>query len=173
MTRTKTRTDFFAACTTLEDLKRTYHALALQHHPDRGGDLETMQAINTAYDLSFPRLKDIHRAASGKTYAKATTEAPEEYRDLIDRLIKLQGIKIEIIGCFMWVSGDTKPHKDTLKTLGLRWHATKAVWYKSPPGYRRSTKKDLTLDQIRARFDHATITADDQAKAPRPSAITA
>lgn len=31
------------------DIKRAYRALALQHHPDRGGSAERMKAINLAF----------------------------------------------------------------------------------------------------------------------------
>src|SRR5262249_13576535 len=34
-----------------EVVKASYKALALIHHPDRGGDLEQMKIINQAYDL--------------------------------------------------------------------------------------------------------------------------
>jgi DnaJ domain len=37
-----------------EVIKASYHALSKKHHPDRGGDTQTMQRINAAYD----RLKD-------------------------------------------------------------------------------------------------------------------
>ena len=36
-----------------EDLKEQYRKLALLHHPDVGGDTETMQEINRAYDQLF------------------------------------------------------------------------------------------------------------------------
>jgi curved DNA-binding protein CbpA len=35
----------------LDDIKRAYRALALQHHPDRGGDAEIMKTINVAYEF--------------------------------------------------------------------------------------------------------------------------
>lgn len=34
---------------TLEDIKNVYRKLASINHPDKGGDNETMQIINTAY----------------------------------------------------------------------------------------------------------------------------
>ena len=43
-------TTYFKNIETLEDLKKQYRALAMQNHPDRGGDAETMKAINNEYD---------------------------------------------------------------------------------------------------------------------------
>jgi DnaJ family protein A protein 2 len=34
---------------TLEDLKLRYHQLAMEHHPDRGGDPEKFKGIEGAY----------------------------------------------------------------------------------------------------------------------------
>ena len=42
----------FKDCRTLEELKKKYHELVLKHHPDRGGDLETMKAINAEFDTA-------------------------------------------------------------------------------------------------------------------------
>lgn len=38
---------YFVGVTTLDDLKKTYRHLAMQYHPDCGGDAEKMKAINT------------------------------------------------------------------------------------------------------------------------------
>lgn len=40
---------YFANISTLDDLKREYRRLVMIHHPDRGGDTATMQAINKWY----------------------------------------------------------------------------------------------------------------------------
>lgn len=36
------------------EIKRRYRELAMEHHPDRGGEMEKLQAINAAMDLLEP-----------------------------------------------------------------------------------------------------------------------
>ena len=110
---------------TLEELKKSYHRLCLKLHPDVGGSDEEMKILNAEYEELFERVKNIHVNKVGETYEKETQETPQEFQTLIAELLKLDGIEIEIIGCFVWVSGDTKPHKEQLKALGFRWHSKK------------------------------------------------
>lgn len=42
---------FFSHCTTLDEVRSTYQKLAFKHHPDRGGDTATMQAIKVEFAL--------------------------------------------------------------------------------------------------------------------------
>jgi curved DNA-binding protein CbpA len=44
------KTKYFEGCTSLDEVKSRYKELALKHHPDRGGDTKTMQAINLEYE---------------------------------------------------------------------------------------------------------------------------
>lgn len=143
----------FEKATTLEELKAIYKKLAMKHHPDRGGDVEVMKEINALYDEYFERLKNTHKNAKGETYTKETDETAEEYKNIINELLKM-GVVIEIIGCFIWVSGDTKPHKDEIKALGFKWHAKKKMWYKAPAGYRKryNKKHDYSMEEIRGMY---------------------
>lgn len=59
---------YFAQCKNLEELKAEFRRLAMIHHPDRGGDVEVMKAINNEYDALFPALK-------AKTAAQTTETA--------------------------------------------------------------------------------------------------
>lgn len=46
---------------TMGELKKAYHKLAMKHHPDRGGDKEKFQEIQTAYEvLSDKEKRDIY-----------------------------------------------------------------------------------------------------------------
>ena len=53
---------------TLEELKKQYRELAHKHHPDAGGDVETMKAVNGEYGALFQKLKDVHQTKDGETY---------------------------------------------------------------------------------------------------------
>ena len=40
---------------TVEQIKIKYKQLAMKHHPDLGGDLETMKILNNAYEEALKR----------------------------------------------------------------------------------------------------------------------
>lgn len=143
---------FFNNIKTLEQLKKEYHKLVMKHHPDVGGKEELMKEINNEYEKLFDIVKNRHINKEGEYYDKKTNEASSEFIELINELLKLNNINIEIIGSFVWVSGDTKPHKEKLKELGLRWHKKKMCWYLSPDGYRRFGKSEYTMDDIRNMY---------------------
>lgn len=48
-------------CAPMDDVRRSYRALALRHHPDRGGDVARMQEINDAYDYLLKNKADYDR----------------------------------------------------------------------------------------------------------------
>ena len=67
---------YFTNCGSLEELKKEFRRLAMIHHPDRGGDVEVMKAINNEYDALFPVLKLKHN----QTAAEPTHETAESTR---------------------------------------------------------------------------------------------
>jgi len=143
---------FTPAPETAEELKKMYRKLAFVHHPDNGGDEEAMKKVNAEYAELFEKLKNVHTNAQGERYTKDTDETPEHFINIINELIRFDGVLIEIIGSFIWVSGETKPYKDKLKNLGFKWSANKSAWYLPPDGYRRRSRKDYSMDDIRGMY---------------------
>lgn len=151
---------YFTNVKTLDELKKEYRRLSKIHHPDCGGDEETMKAINNEHDELFEILKRQHNARAdadptGKT--RRTTETAQEFRTVIEALLKLD-LTVELCGSWLWISGDTKPHKEDLKKVGCRWSASKKMWYWRHPedGYTRSRGK-ATMNQIRNRYGSQTF----------------
>ena len=71
---------YFNNINTLDELKKEYRRLAMIHHPDRGGDEETMKLINNEYDKMFPVLKLKHnQAAAEPTHETAESTRSEFY----------------------------------------------------------------------------------------------
>lgn len=108
--------NYFENVKTLNDLKAEYRRLAMANHPDLGGSTAVMQEINAAYDRLFAVLKDAHNAAADEEHQ--TNEMPHEFRDIITALLRMDGLKIELCGCWLWITGNTRAHKDELKALG-------------------------------------------------------
>ena len=108
---------YFKKIETLEELKKRYKQLALKNHPDVGGDVETMKKINAEYDKIFSEVKNFCRNKDGEIYNKETTETEQEFKDIINEVLKMNKVIIEIIGTFIWLSGETKPYKEQIKKL--------------------------------------------------------
>jgi DnaJ-class molecular chaperone len=147
-------TKYFAEPKTLEELKKQYRELAFRHHPDRGGSNEAMKAVNNEYDELFKILKGVHRTKDGETYKakQETTETSEQFKDIISELMKMDNIVIEIIGCFIWVTGNTRTYKEKLKELKFQWHSKKIAWYLKPEDYKKRSHKEYELDEIREMY---------------------
>lgn len=154
---------------TLEELKQVYKKLALIHHPDRGGDEEVMKKLNNEYDELFEKLKHTHKNSEGEFYSKETDEVAEEWRELISKLLNLKmvAVEIEVIGSFLWVTGNTRTYKEQLgkNGLGLRWSNKKKAWYKSPDGYRRFSKKEYNMSDIRTMYGSQRVKDEKKQKA--------
>jgi len=145
---------YFSNPQTLEELKKQYRELAFKYHPDRGGSNEVMKVINTEYDELFEILKDIHKTKDGETYTakQETSETSEQFRNIVDELMRMDNIIIEVIGSFVWVTGNTKIHKEKLKELKFQWHSKKIAWYLKPEDYKKRSHKDYDLDEIREMY---------------------
>ncbi len=131
-----------------EGLKKAYRKACLKHHPDKGGNLEIMKLVNAAYDF----LKKCESWWTGEQARKAkrTTPLTETMQNLIDKIKGFQGIKIEIVGSWLWVSGNTKAVKEQLKEFGFKFSFNKKSWYyHEDKTYRKHSKKKFSMNDIR------------------------
>lgn len=147
--------------TPIEEVKRQYRKLVFEHHPDKGGKLEDMQRVNAEFEALKKRVYNIHEDMSGNVYTDQTQETPddvtERFMDIIEQLVHMDGLEIEICGSFLWIGGDTKPHKDELKAMGFRWASKKRRWFLAPQGWRKKGRRELSMEEIRGSFGSQRI----------------
>ncbi len=135
---------------TLEDIKIAYRRACRMYHPDRNAaGLEMMKLVNAAYEV----LRDY----------EPTSEADEMDINLGDELndalnaIQGLGLTIEICGSWIWVSGDTRPHKEALKAAGYRWANVKKMWHYSPKDSKTKSRGKYSMDEVRAMHGSQSV----------------
>ncbi len=146
------KTNFFSNCNSLEEVKRRYKELAMLHHPDRGGDTATMQEINNEYE-SICKNPIFNFAAQSAQDQEEFIRYPE----IINQVIGLQGIIIELIGNWIWISGNTYPFRSRLKEIGFYFAPKKVMWYFRPLEYKSTNHSPKTIEYIRAKYGSDTV----------------
>ena len=69
---------YFQNIRSLADLKKEYRRLALEHHPDKGGDTAIMQQVNTEFEKLYDVWKDrqdVSVSTSGYEHDKSAAPA--------------------------------------------------------------------------------------------------
>lgn len=150
---------FFEGITTAQELKTAYRDLARTHHPDNGGDTATMQAINAEYAFLAER---IDRAANPDKTAEqfATMQEVNEALRVVIQSIAHIDVTIEVVGLWLWVSGNTYPHKDALKRAGFKWASKKKMWYYA--GVKSNGRGRKSYAEIKNTYGAKTVQADEK-----------
>jgi len=140
----------------LVELRKLYYQLALQFHPDRGGNEETMKLINNEYEIYSEKLinGNVDFSDSRKTYE---TQVSEELQNKINEILHLENLIIEIIGGWIWITGNTYPVKSELRNLEFKFSKNKTAWYWHATNYRKRSKKEFSMDGIRDLWGSQTV----------------
>jgi hypothetical protein len=146
------KTNYFSNCKTLDEVKKLYKQLALQHHPDRpNGKLVIMQRINQEYEsiMKNPRYQ----------FQQQDEDVRNDYvrfPEIINQIIHLN-ITIEICGNWIWLSGNTKRYSKQLKEIGFFYSPKKQMWYWRPSGWESNNHKPWDINTIRQRYGSDVI----------------
>lgn len=140
------------------DIKQIFRKLASVNHPDKGGNTETMQIINTAFSELCKHFE------MNQTLDVNFEEASENINfSFIQNLKNMQGVIIEVCGYWVWLTGNTFAFKDEIKSFGFKFSGSKKAWYWSPTvnlsNGRRGSK---SLSKIRKEFGSQVIKNEQQ-----------
>ena len=147
---------YFNHLNTVDEIKKEYHRLAWLHHPDRdGGNTATMQRVNNAYEEALKRCDgQTSKGDDGQEHTYHYDQKKEQaLMDKISELLslKLKDVNIWLVGTWLWIDGDTKPHRSALKAAKCQWNGKRQKWYWHEGKWRgRRSKKGFS--SLAARY---------------------
>lgn len=137
----------------LVDIKAIYRRLASQNHPDKGGNTEIMQLINTAYEELIQHFESAEILDVTKIDPLSKINL-----SFIQELKVMQGVHIEVCGYWVWLSGNTYEYKDQIHKLGFKYSKSKKLWYWFPNMYKHTYKRGCkSMSHIRQQYGSAII----------------
>lgn len=101
----------------INEAKVIFKKLAKKLHPDVGGSNEAFKLLNSVYN-------DI---LQNKIYFSNESKFDIELEKIISQILHYEDITIEVVGSWIWLSGNTRAIKERLKELGFKWASKKDV----------------------------------------------
>lgn len=105
-----------------EDLKKQFRELCKKLHPDHGGNEADFKAMMKEYeDIKIHGFR-VQAQAEDIILSEITKEA-------LRKVVTLEDVEIELVGSWIWLSGNTYQFKDIIKEAGFKWAAKRKRWY--------------------------------------------
>ncbi len=112
---------------------------------------ELMKAVNAAFDflmVNFDKINQFQSADEEDRYNYG-----EELENILTTLSGLSGVVYEVIGNWVWISGETREHKGELNEMGCKWAPKKKQWFYRPEEHKsRWNRKEHSMDEIREMY---------------------
>lgn len=150
---------WFKNVTTIEELRKRYKELLKMYHPDNEkGSVEITQEINAEYDVLFKRISasfNKEKTSDRQSYTYDKDEENKAFKEVMSKIININA-DIEIIGLWIWVHGGYE-YRELLKSIGFKYAPKKKCWCYHYGEYHRYNKKEVSLDDIRAKYGSEKI----------------
>jgi uncharacterized protein involved in tellurium resistance len=128
---------WFNNCKSEGEVKAEYKNLFCKHKADK----ELMLQINAAYKTAIDTISN---------------NLPNELKEAAIFAKSLDGLRLELVGSWLWVYGETKKHKEALKNYGFKFSFKHQAWRFTTDPYFRG-KETLTDEQIKNKYGVQTI----------------
>ncbi len=145
-------TNEFKNVTGINEAKVIFKKLAKILHPDVGGTNEAFKLLNKIYN-------DI---LENKIYFSNESKFDIELEKIISQILHYEDITIEVVGSWIWLSGNTRVIKDTLKELNFKWASKKKMWYYGEMKAKNHNPK--SMDEIKSKYGCETLKSQGKRK---------
>jgi curved DNA-binding protein CbpA len=172
--------NYFAGCTTAEQVKIEYRRLCKLWHPGLGEQTPEaihertikMQEINAAYAMHSAKWHGEEMRENARKWNRPEptqqdyTDAAavdERIRAAIEKIIRFGFLEIEICGLWVWVSGTQKrgfskemdSALDEMMRAGYKWSPNKQKWHFA--GVPAGGYRHFDMDEIRRKYGSKVV----------------
>lgn len=139
----------------LDGLKQEYRKLANKYHPDKGGSTAQFQELQNEYE------KLRNKILSGSDLSELEKEneivIDDALRAAVNAIITLEGINIELIGKWIWVSGNTYPVRTVFSAAGFKFIKKNNIPYWVYKGVESSSRGGTDMQDIVKKYGSTPI----------------
>ena len=134
----------------IDQLKKQYFQLAKKYHPDAGGTTAQFQNLQAEYEKLLNNLL----RGSNLTQEQKENEIviDKAIREVIDALINIEDINIELIGKWLWITGNTYPVRQSLKSAGLIFIKKEGKPYWVYKGVESAGRGKTAMEDIKRKY---------------------
>ena len=136
----------------INEAKKIYKTLAKKLHPDIRGSEEDFKILNEIYNNLIEH----------KIYFSNSSKFDIELEKIISLILHFENINIELVGSWIWVSGDTKEIKEKLKEIGFKWASKKKMWYYGEMKAKNPNPK--SMEEIKTKYGSETLKSNEKKK---------
>ena len=136
----------------INEAKKIYKQLAKKLHPDVGGSDELFKMLNSIYT----------NILENGIYFSNEFKFDLEIEKIISQILHYENILIEVVGSWIWLSGETKEIKDKLKELNFKWASKKKMWFYGEMEGRNPNEK--SMEDIQSKYGCETVKTKEKKK---------
>ena len=136
----------------INEAKKIYKQLAKKLHPDVGGSDELFKMLNSIYT----------NILENEIYFSNEFKFDLEIEKIISQILHYENILIEVVGSWVWVSGDTREIKEKLKELNFKWASKKKLWFYGEMKGRNPNEK--SMEDIKSKYGCETVRTKEKGK---------
>lgn len=146
----------------IDQLKKEYFKLAKVYHPDKGGTTAQFQELGKEYDKLLKKLL----SSSNLNQEQQNNEIviDDAIKAAFDAIVTIPNITIELIGKWLWVTGNTYPVRNELKSAGLTFIKKDNIPYWVYKGVESTSRGTMSKNEIEAKYGKHSFTAKDSKK---------
>ena len=136
----------------INEAKKIYKQLAKKLHPDVGGSDELFKMLNSIYT----------NILENGIYFSNEFKFDLEIEKIISQILHYENLIIEVVGSWIWLSGETKEIKDKLKELNFKWASKKKMWFYGEMEGRNPNEK--SMEDIKSKYGCETVKTKEKKK---------